>query len=353
MTNTALALIQEQGRAEGTPPFDYLRVSVTQRCQLHCSYCRPRVGSGTSAKEGGLPGCGERNLAHEKLLERCAAICAVAPIRKIRLSGGEPLLYPHLPTLIAALANLPHRPEIVATTTGVLLTERATELRAAGLQRLNVSLDTADRDAYRRLTGADALGRVLRGLAAAREAGFRGTKINAVLTRAHTDEDLLRLAQMAADNEAQLRFIELMPIGPGRGSCEADFVAAADRLRAAGFAELGAGCRSQDEEGARPQQDGAAEQRERFVATLADGRKVPVGIIAPMTRPFCAACRRIRLSADGRLIPCLLSPVVLSLVRGDGSLPDQHEVRLLLLRCASLKRRATAPVDGRMWAIGG
>jgi cyclic pyranopterin phosphate synthase len=195
------------------------------------------------------------------------------------------------------------------------------------------------------LTGADALGRVLRGLAAAREAGFRGTKINAVLTRAHRDEDLLRLAEVAADHEAQLRFIELMPIGPRRGTHGTDFVAAADRLQAAGFEMQDRGCGLRDA--------GAAEERERFVATLPDGREVSVGVIAPMTRPFCAACRRIRLSSDGELIPCLLSPVRVPLVREDGSLPGRDEVRRLLQECAALKRRSGVPVAVQMSAIGG
>lgn len=335
--NVATAIIQERPRST-EPPFDYLRVSVTERCQLHCPYCRPRgyefAGAETDSQGNHAPG----TLGHRELFECCAAICAVAPVRKIRLSGGEPLLHPHLPDLVAALAGLPGRPEVVATTNGLLLAQRAAQLRAAGLSRLNVSLDTADRKTYQRLTGVDGLPRVLEGLGVARHVGFRQTKLNAVLGSWSDPGQLRGLAEVAADYGAELRLIELMPIGPGHRLWERGFVPAAEariRLRAAGLQGV-------------PDPD-----HHQFTVTLPDGRQVRMGIIAPMTRPFCSTCRRIRLSSDGKLIPCLLSPLRLRLLTDAGHVPPETEVRRLLLRCATLKRRATTVVDERMWKIGG
>ena len=335
-TLAGAATIQHPGDSADTLPFDYLRVSVTDRCQLNCTYCRPAQQA--TAEPAGEP------LSSPQLADCCAAICAAAPVRKIRLSGGEPLLRPDLPQLIAALAALPGNPEITLTTNGVLLEQRAAELFAAGLSRLNVSLDAAEGVAYERLTRRPALDRVLRGLEAAHVAGFRGTKLNAVLLPSLGTRELRDLLAVAADHGAMLRLIELMPLGLEPAFYSAHFVpskeAPARIARAAHTVS------------ALPP-DAARTPHARLLAALADGREVTVELIAPMSRPFCGDCRRLRLSADGQLIPCLLSPVRVPFVDDRQRPPDAPTVRAILRRCVALKCRADDLSAQRMWAIGG
>lgn len=319
-----------------TPPFDYLRVSVTEQCQLHCAYCRP----------AGIP----QPRPHEplpltQLVACCAAICAAAPIRKIRLSGGEPLLRPDLPELVEALVALPGQPEVVLTTNGVLLADHAQPLAAAGLSRLNVSLDSGDPACYRQATGSDAFGRVLSGLEAAREAGFRDMKLNVVLMSSLDPGEIGRLLQVAADHQAMLRLIELMPLGLPQEAYRQMYLSASAAL-ARVSAALG--------EPPTPLEVGASgAQHPRYLAPLSDGRAVTVEMISPMSRPFCGECRRIRLTSQGQLLPCLLSSERVPLLGEDGAVPPADEVRRRLLRCARLKCRAATPPAESMWAIGG
>jgi len=327
-------ILRAEADAAEALPLDYLRVSVTDRCQLNCVYCRPT---------GAPPTGGLTVLPLDELVACCAAICEVAPVRKIRLSGGEPLLRPDLPELIAALVALPACPEVTLTTNGVLLAERAAELAAAGLSRLNVSLDTADAACFLRLTSEDALAQVLRGLDAARAAGFEGTKLNAVLMSSLGPEQIAPLLRVAAEHEAMLRLIELMPLGMEPAVYEAAFVTADEGWRRVAAA-LG-----------RPLEavPAGAAGHPRFAATLADGRRVTVEMIAPMSRPFCADCRRLRLSCDGQIVPCLLSPVRVPLRNEAGKLPDPTALRSLLRQVVGLKCRASDATLSGMWAIGG
>jgi cyclic pyranopterin phosphate synthase len=324
----------ESDTSADTPAFDYLRVSVTDRCQLNCAYCRPLPQPLAEAP---------RLLTGPELVACCAAICGAAPIRKIRLSGGEPLLRADLPELIAALTRLPGDPEVTLTTNGVLLAERAVELAAAGLSRLNVSLDTADHASYERLTKSPALGRVLRGLEAARAAGFCGTKLNAVLLSSLQTCELQALLAVAADHGAILRLIELMPLGLDSAFYAAQHVPFAEALRRVSAAAHLVTQAAPDD----------SNPHHRLLATMADGRAVTVELIAPMSRPFCHDCRRVRLSCDGQLLPCLLSPARLAFVDKHRRPPDLPAVRALLHRCAALKQRADDLTTQRMWAIGG
>lgn len=327
------ALTSPPDASAGSHAFDYLRVSVTDRCQLSSAYCRP-------SHEPQPP---RRLLACAQLVACCAAICAAAPIRKIRLSGGEPLLRPDLPELIISLTDLPNRPEVTLTTNGLLLAARAGELAAVGLSRLNVSLDTADHASYQRLTQSPALDQVLCGLEAAAAAGFRGTKLNAVLLSSLGTRELQDLLTVAADHGAMLRLIELMPLGLAPAfvaTHHVSFEGAVQRVTAAAEAVT------------EPTQSGPA-AHPRLLATLADGRTVTVELLAPMSRPCCRDCRRLRLSCDGQLIPCLLSPARVPFVDEQQRPPDASTVRTLLHRCATLKRRADDLTTQRMWAIGG
>lgn len=335
-TNALPDFEQAQDGAAEPLPFDYLRVSVTDRCQLNCAYCRPPEDAPPAPRD---------LLSLPRLVECCAAICAVAPIHKIRLSGGEPLLRADLPELVAALAALPTHPEITLTTNGVLLADRAVALAAAGLSRLNVSLDTGDAACYTRLTNRDAFAEVLRGLDAVREAGFRGTKINAVLRSGLEADEVGQLLTVAADHEAMLRLIEMMPLGLDPKYYAQTYLPATEALQ-----RLNAASGTPVVPMARP---ASATGHLRYLAASPDGRQVTVEMISPMSRPFCADCRRIRLSCDGQLIPCLLSPVRVPLLDHDAGLPEPQALKALLLQSSILKRRACDLTTDSMWAIGG
>lgn len=277
------------------------------------------------------------------LVDLCRALCALAPIRKIRLTGGEPLLRPDLAELVAALAALASGPEITLTTNGLLLERRAKELKAAGLSRVNVSLISPEPDTYSSLTGG-AVASVLRGLSAARSVGFRGTKINTVLTSYLDAGQVRRLLAVAAEYDAILRFIELMPIGLSGSLYSRLFLPASAAL---------AMLREVADVTAQPMETWAASQHPRFTAELPGGRIVTVEMITPISHPFCDGCRRLRVTRDGWLLPCLLSPVRLPLVDADGAVPGPEVLRSLLDQAAALKGRARLPLQQRMWAIGG
>lgn len=266
----------------------YLRVSLTDRCNFRCLYCMP---------EEGVP-----KLKHEDMLrlEELAAVVGVMVadlgLTKVRLTGGEPLIRRGLLDFIRSIAALPDLADLALTTNGYLLESMAGDLRRAGVRRLNVSLDTLRRERFQRLTGVDGLEQVLRGLAAARAAGFAGIKLNAVMLRENLDEavDLLRFGLAEG---LTVRFIELMP---SHASFAGQFVSA-DELRRTIEREftlvpLPATDRA-----------GSAELY-RIDGQGADGAAATCGFIAPITRPFCGGCDRLRLRGDGALVPCLSEP---------------------------------------------
>ena len=250
----------------------YLRLSVTDRCNLRCRYCMPPAGTA-----GGLCSAGE-------LLEivRQAAACG---IRKVRLTGGEPLVRRDILDVCRGAAATAGVEELCLTTNGTRLPAMARPLREAGVDRLNVSLDTLRPDRFARLTGQDCLGDVLRGLEAAAEAGFTGTKLNVVLLAGFNEDEIRDFVELARRYPLEVRFIELMPIGEG---VHGTFLPAQAVLDAC--PEL------------LPAGDGGVARRFR----LPEGRGM-VGLIAPMSHRFCTGCDRIRVTADGKLKPCLHS----------------------------------------------
>ncbi|MBQ1678743.1 MAG: GTP 3',8-cyclase MoaA [Oscillospiraceae bacterium] len=287
---------------------DYLRLSVTERCQLRCAYCMPA---------GACGGRDDAALCSRDELTELAAACAALGVRKIRLTGGEPLLRTDLLPLIEGLRTLPGLEELALTTNGQRLAELAAPLRAAGLDRLNVSLDTLRPARYRALTGGGALRRVLDGLSAAEAAGFRDLRLNAVLLKGVNDDELVELAGLARTHPWSVRFIELMPIGPGAAMPEAFLPAdavleAVPELRELQKAKGNFQREATEDGGTDPSTSlrSAQDDRPRGVARLytAPGWAGTVGLIAPMSACFCAACSRIRITADGRLKPCLHSP---------------------------------------------
>lgn len=272
-----------------------LRISVTDRCNLRCAYCIPEE------EVAWLPRA--EVLSFEEI-ERFVRVVARLGVKKLRLTGGEPLLRKGLPDLVRRLVAVPGIVDVGMTTNGIGLSRLAAPLREAGLQRLNVSLDTIDREVFRKLTRRDALDDVLAGLDAAATAGFHPIKVNAVVQRGLNDHEIVPLARMARERGFVLRFIEYMPIGMGDTWTKSAVMTNAEvleRLREIGpIAPVGA-----------PDGTGPAE-RWRFE----DGHG-EIGLIGSVTEPFCDHCNRIRITADGKLRTCLFSIV-------------EHDVRGLL-----------------------
>ena len=264
---------------------DSLRLSVTSACDLKCIYCRPEREDQADGPVGAL--------SDAQRVEFVRFLHAYYGLRQVRVTGGEPLLYSKVVSLIASLRQAVPDMTIAMTTNGQRLYNMRFDLRRAGLDRLNVSLDSIDPDRYRQLTGASVEG-VLNGLASARAAGFDPPKINTVVLRGMNDDDLPTIAEWAMSHGYEIRFLEAMPIGPVADVNRRLFVPAAEiRSRLAEQFEL------------RPLAYAMGETARLFEARNENYSGV-VGFINPVTEPFCSGCTRIRLTADGRLFPCLL-----------------------------------------------
>jgi cyclic pyranopterin phosphate synthase len=266
-----------------------LRVSLTDRCNLRCSYCMPPEGLDW------LPGA--EVLTDEEIVRLITIGVQRLGIRTVRLTGGEPLLRKNLELLVADISALSPAPEIALTTNGIGLATRAEKLAAAGLRRINVSLDTLDPDTFTKISRRRRLPDVLAGIAAAREAGLQPVKINTVLLRGVNDHETFDLLQWAMAEQVQLRFIEQMPLDPQHGWKRDEMITAAEiKQRLAEHVEL-----LEDPEDALTR--GSAPAELYRVA----GTDYSVGIIASVTQPFCGACDRVRLTADGQVRNCLFA----------------------------------------------
>ena len=264
-----------------------LRVSLTDRCNLRCSYCMPAEG---------LDWLPSPTLLTDDEVVRLARIGVERlGITEIRFTGGEPLLRRGLPDIVARTAALRPRPEISLTTNGIGLTRLARPLRDAGLDRINVSLDTLRPEVFRTLAKRDRLGDVLAGLTAAAEAGLTPVKVNTVLMRGVNGGEAVPLLRFCLEHGYQLRFIEQMPLDAQHGWRREDMITA-DEIMVALSAEF---VLTPDDEHAR----GSA-PAETF---LVNGGPARVGVIGSVTRPFCGACDRVRLTADGQVRNCLFA----------------------------------------------
>jgi len=261
-----------------------LRVSVTDRCNLRCTYCMPLDAVFRPTAE----------LLSFAEIERVVRVAAGLGIRSLRLTGGEPLLRPGLPTLVRRLAAIPGIDDVALSTNGLLLEELAGPLAEAGLHRLNVSLDSLRPEVFAAVARRDGLERVLAGLAAARGAGFRDIRINAVSIRGLTEGEILPLARFCLREGFHLRFIEFMPLDAESAWSGGQVLSGRDvrRILAEAWGPL------EPVAGTDPGQP-AVDYR------LPGGGIV--GFIDPVTAPFCARCDRLRLTADGQLRNCLFS----------------------------------------------
>ena len=264
-----------------------LRVSLTDRCNLRCAYCMPPEGLDW------LPG--DEVLTGDEIVRLITIGVTRLGIREVRFTGGEPLLRRDLESIVSRTAALSPRPEISLTTNGIGLSRRAGALREAGVDRINVSLDTLRPEVFRKLARRDRLPDVLDGLAAAAAAGLTPVKVNTVLMRGINDDEAVQLLSYCLERGYELRFIEQLPLDAQHGWKRAEMVTA-DEI----FASLSASfALSPDEAHAR----GSA-PAETF---LVDGGPARVGVIASVTRPFCGSCDRVRLTADGQVRNCLFA----------------------------------------------
>ena len=286
-----------------------LRISLTDRCSLRCTYCMPEQGNEWLARE---------SILTLDEIEAVARVAASRGVTTFRLTGGEPLLRRDLPEVVRRLARItgPDGPvQLAMTTNGIGLGDALPALIEAGLGRLNISIDTLRRDRFRDLTRRDRLDDVLDGIAAAAASGLRPLKLNAVAMRGVNDDELVDLVEFAIGHGAQLRFIEQMPLDAGH-TWRRDTMVTREEILAA----VGRRWRLD----AVPGRGGAPAETWRL-----DGGPHTVGVIASVTAPFCGDCDRMRLTADGQLRNCLFSTSEYDLVpvlRGGGSDDDIERV---------------------------
>jgi cyclic pyranopterin phosphate synthase len=239
-------------------------------------------------------------LSYEEI-ELAVEVFVSLGVEKVRLTGGEPMLRRDIETLVAKLARIDGIKDLALTTNGYNLAERAAGLKAAGLNRVTVSLDSLKRAAFTEITGVDMLSRVLAGVRAAQRVGLAPVKVNAVIVRGHNDTEVADMAAFAHEHGVHMRFIEYMPLDSGHGWSREQVVSGAE-IRAAINERLPLVAR-------RVERGSETATRYRF----ADGAPGEIGIIAPVTEPFCGACSRVRLTSDGQIRTCLFSKVEHSL----------------------------------------
>ncbi len=316
---------------------DYLRISVTDRCNLRCRYCMP---------EEGVPSVGHGAVLSYEELFRVARVAVQLGVRKIRLTGGEPLVRKGLFDFISSLAQLPEQPELTLTTNGLLLAETAERLKKAGLSRINVSLDSLRPERFAEMTRRSGLEKVLEGLRAAEAAGLAPIKINMVPILGVNEDEIADFARLTYDHPWQVRFIEFMPVSSGLDySPEQLYPAEQIQADLQKLADL-----------SREEQAGIVGPARIYRLKGAQGT---VGIIPAVSEHFCGECNRLRLTADGQLRPCLLSQQEIdlrSLLR-DG-VADEVLAELLEKSVAAKPERHCVdenyrPGSRRMQGIGG
>jgi cyclic pyranopterin phosphate synthase len=263
-----------------------LRVSVTDRCNLRCTYCMPAEG---------LDWLPKPELLTFEEMTRLVGIAVSLGVTDVRLTGGEPLLRRGLTELVEMLAELEPRPRIAMTTNGIGLDRLAEPLARAGLDRVNVSLDTIDREAFAALTRRDRLPDVVAGLAGAAAAGLTPVKVNAVAMRGVNDEHVADLLEWCLERGYELRFIEQMPLD-AQHAWERTAMVTAEEILERLTARFDLEPESDRDRGSAPAQ-----------TWLVNGGPAKVGVIASVSRPFCGACDRMRLTADGQLRSCLFA----------------------------------------------
>lgn len=279
-----MELIDRFGR-----PITYLRISVTDRCNLRCVYCLPETGMKWLPRENQLS-------AEE--IARVTETAAKVGVRRVRLTGGEPLVRADIVEIVARIASIPGIEEVSLTTNAMLLEMLARPLAKAGLKRVNVSLDTLDADKFKRITRGGKIDHLWRGIAAAEDAGLSPLKLNTVVVNGLNADELSALARLTIENPWHVRFIELMPVGNAQNWGE-DFPALPDRYIS--VHEMQTRLSNFNLQPATTPTGNGPARTFRIPDALGT-----VGFISPLGEHFCQSCNRLRLTADGHLRPCLL-----------------------------------------------
>lgn len=321
---------------------NYLRISVTDRCNLRCLYCMPEEGV-TFAEPSSL-------MSYDEIVD-VVQTAAKLGIRKLRITGGEPLVRPKLDELIVRLADIPGIDDIAITTNGLLLASQAEALKRAGVTRVNISLDTLDPARFRMIARRGDLRRVFEGIEAAAAVGFTPIKLNCVLLKGINEDEIPAFLKMAYEQPLHIRFIEYMPIGHADENWKKHYLPLARVLEIAG--ELGYELeRREDIRGNGPSDDWH----------MAGGTGT-FGLIHPVSNHFCESCNRLRLTADGHLKPCLYWVDELNVRPAVG---DEQAMKDLFYRAMALKpenhemaakledeAQSHQPTERRMSQIGG
>jgi len=313
---------------------NYLRISVTDRCNLRCIYCMPPEG---------VPQMSHSEILSYEEIRTVVRAAAELGINRIRLTGGEPLVRADLPKLVKMLSQMEGIEELSLTTNGTVLKKYALELKQAGLSRVNVSLDTLKPDKFRYITRLGELKTVLEGIAAAKEAGFEPVKINTVIMRGMNDDEILDFAKMTYKDGCHVRFIELMPF-----KSAVEFVPSIELRQHISLLGKLEPCASITGNGP------ATYYR------LA-GAKGAIGFISPLTETsFCSRCNRMRLTPDGKLRPCLLGEDEIDLKTPLRNNASMEELKSLILKAVASKPERhyleggnIRPVNRKMSQIGG
>ena len=260
----------------------YMRLSVTERCNLRCRYCMP--------EEGICKKSHDMMLTEDEMIQ-AVEVAAALGVKKLRITGGEPLVKKNIISICRRAAALEGIGELALTTNGTLLPELGADLKAAGVRRLNISLDTLDRNKYSYITRIGTLDKAMQGIETALELGFDKVKINAVLIGGFNDDEIRPLAELTKKYPLDMRFIEMMPMYDGEDFKESSFIPNTRVLEELPELE-------------KAEQDGGVAKLYRL-----PGAQGNIGLISPVNAHFCADCNRIRLTADGKLKPCLHSSV--------------------------------------------
>ena len=293
---------------------NYLRISITDFCNLNCVYC----------SEGSVPQLPRDEILRYEEIKRLITIAAAMGINKVRLTGGEPLLRPDLTRLVEMISGTPGIDDIALTTNGTLLKAYAVELKNAGLTRVNVSLDTLRADRFKEITGNDKLADVLAGIDLARQVGLTPVKVNMVVMRGENDDEVMDFARRAIEDGWDIRYIEYMPFG-GSDAERRRMVSSQEimeRLRVLGPLE--------------PCGMAIGNGPARYFRF--PGARGTIGFISPITEHFCSTCNRLRMTADGQLRPCLLDDDEIDIKKALRSNVSDEELRSLIERAVTIKR---------------
>lgn len=328
-----LPLVDSFGRVHNS-----LRLSVTDRCNIRCFYCMPENGAQFV----------DRNhiLSFEEIHRLVRILVEQAGIRDLRITGGEPLVRKQIPCLIEMLAGIEGLEDLSLTTNGMLLAEHAQALKHAGLRRLNISLDTLNETVFRKITRREGLDKTLQGIDSAIQCGFESVKLNTLAIKGITEPEVTQLVQYALDRDVMLRFIEFMPLDTDR-AWQQDQVLTGDQLLAILQKVFG---------NVKPiSRSDPSQPAEEF--QISNGR---IGIIRSITAPFCQACNRIRITADGAVRNCLFATneTPLRILMREGV--SDADLLSTIRACVAGKAKAHGinedgfqPPDRPMYAIGG